>query len=295
MTYDTVAAAYGLTRTAIEHRVKRLARLLQRKVGIDGLNLEATGYVHKLREAKREVEAALTRFEEGDVLPEMPPRILSDQEVRTMIHRAGRHSSFPLRDMALIHIVLATGARPLEVARLEIGDYLNPDGSVRASSVMRAAASVNRKERPLFFRSAAAVKAIDAYLGFRLIQQGKVLLSDVPYRGFEPMDRLFLNDCGQPYVVLCYGVEEGGSRFLCRQMLDTYRRIFKRIDMHGLSALILRRTVAVRLHARGADEEQIGLVLGITEKQAVRELLPRRPEIVELMTNLYLDNDPPAP
>ncbi len=29
---------------------------------------------------------------------------------------------------------------------------------------------------------------------------------------------------------------------------------------------------------RGADEEQIGTVLGIGEKRAVRDLLPRRPE-----------------
>jgi integrase len=292
-TYEAVAAAHGLTRTAIEHRVKRLSRLLQRKVGIGELNSEATGYVHKLREARSGVEAALMRFEAGDVLPEIPPRVLTDKDVQTMIRRSGQHSPAPLRDMALIHIVLATGARPLEVARLEIGDYLDADGTVRACSVMRAAVSVNRKDRPLFFRSEAAVRAIDAYLGFRLVQQGQALADDAPYRGFAPAERLFLNDSGQPYVVLCE-MEQGRSRYLCRQMLDTYRRIFKRVNMHGLSALTLRRTVAVRLGARGADEEQIGLILGITEKQAVRQLLPRRPEIFELMTDLYTDGDLPV-
>lgn len=76
-------------------------------------------------------------------------------------------------------------------------------------------------------------------------------------------------------------------------MLDTYRKIFKRINMHGLSALSLRRTAALRLDARGVDEdeEQIGLILGITEKQAMRELLPRRPEMTDLMTDLYSDTD----
>lgn len=291
-TYDAVAAAHGLTRTAIEHRVKRLAKLLQRKVGIDGLNPEATGYVHKLRAAREGVDAALKQFEAGEVLPDVPPQVLSDKDVRTMIHRAGLRSPTPLRDMALIHVVLATGARPLEVARLEIADYLEPGGTVRACSVMRAAVSVNRKERPLFFRSAAAVKAIDSYLAFRLVQHGMVPEAEAPYRGFTPTDRLFLNDAGQPYVVQCQDVD-GRTRFLCRQMLDTYRRIFKRINMHGLSAMTLRRTVAFRLDARGADEEQIGLILGITEKQAVRELLPRRPEIFELMTDLYTDVELP--
>lgn len=291
-TYDVAASTYGLTRTAIEHRVKRLARLLQRQVGIDGLNPEATGYVHKLRAYRVEVEAAIARFEAGETAPAAPPQVLSDKDVRTMIHRAGLRSPTALRDMALIHIVLATGARPLEVARLEIADYLHPDGSVRSCSEMRAAVSVNRKARPLFFRSAPAVRAIDAYLGQRLAESGMPANSAAPYRGFAPGDRLFLNDAGVPYVVHCHEVE-GRPRFLCRQMLDTYRKIFKRINMHGMSALTLRRTVACRLDARGADEEQIGLILGITEKQAVRELLPRRPDITALMTDLYVDADPP--
>jgi len=293
-TYDIVAATYGLTRTAIEHRVKRLAKALQRQVGIQGLNPEATGYVHKLRASRDEVEAALMRFEAGEIAPAAPPLVLSDKDVRTMIHRAGLRSPTALRDMALIHIVLATGARPLEVARLEIGDYLNPDGTVRSVSEMRAAVSVNRKVRPLFFRSASAVKAIDAYLEYRRVESGWLPDTGVPYRGFAPSDRLFLNDAGLPYVVHCHEVE-GRPRFLCRQMLDTYRKIFKRINMHGMSALTLRRTVACRLDARGADEEQIGLILGITEKQAVRELLPRRPEMAELMTDLYTDTDCPTP
>lgn len=287
-TYDAVAATYGLTRTAIEHRVKRLAKLLQRQVGIAGLNPEATGYVHKLRAFRAEVEAAIERFEAGESFPAAPPQILTDKDVRTMIHRAGLRSPTPLRDMALIHIVLATGARPLEVARLEIADYLHPDGTVRACSEMRAAASVNRKARPLFFRSSAAVKAIDAYLAYRLLQSGDTPDTGALFRGFDPADRLFLNDAGLPYIVHCHEVASR-TRFLCRQMLDTYRKIFKRINMYGLSALTLRRTVAFRLDARGADEEQIGLILGITERQAVRELLPRRPDMVELMTDLYTD------
>lgn len=289
-TYDVVAATYGLTRTAIEHRVKRLAKLLQRRVGIAGLNPEATGYVHKLRASRPEVEAALVRFEAGETVPAAPPQVLSDKDVRTLIQRAGWRSPMALRDMALIHIVLATGARPLEVARLEIADYLSVDGAVRSCSEIRAAVSVNRKARPLFFRSAPAVKAIDAYLEHRLRESGRVPDPGARYRGFSPDERLFLNDAGLPYVVHCHEVE-GRPRFLCRQMLDTYRKIFKRINIHGLSALTLRRTVACRLNARGADEEQIGLILGITEKQAVRELLPRRPDMIELMTDLYVDID----
>lgn len=290
-TYDAIASAHGVTRTAIERRVKRLAKLLQRQVGITGLNLEATGYVQKLREARSEVKAALERFELGECLPEVVPLALDDHELRLLLRRAALRSPTPLRDRALIHIVLATGARPLEVARLQIVDYLNVDGSVRLNSEMRAEVSANRKSRPLFFRNAAANKAIGEYLRHRAAQVGIEASTLAPYRGFDPTARLFLNDAGDPYLIQSAQVE-GRSRFLCRQMLDAYRKIFARVNMHGVSALTLRRTVALRLDARGADEEQIGVILGIAEKQAVRELLPRRPEIADLMTNLYAEAEP---
>jgi integrase len=292
-TYNSLAARHGLTRTAVEQRIKRLAKLLQRQVGIEGLSPEAAGYMQRLRDRRSEVEVALKRFEAGDILPLAPPRILSDQNVRKLIHRAGLHSPSSLRDMALIYIVLVTGARPLEVARLEISDYLNPDGTVRACSEMRASVSINRKARPLFFLSSTAVRAIDAYLAHRMKLRGRHPGADAPYRGLEPSERLFLNDAGEPFRVRRLNVN-GRTQFLCRQMLDTYRKIFKRIDIHGLSALALRRTVAARLGARGADEKQIGLILGIAERQAVRRLLPRRPDIAELMTDLYSDLDSPA-
>lgn len=169
-------------------------------------------------------------------------------------------------------------------------DLPNEDGGTQARRDEARRISVNRKARPLFFRSSAAVRAIDAYLAQRMKRCGRHPDADAPYRGFEPSARLFLNDAGEPYTVPCLDVD-GRPRFLCRQMLDTYRKIFKRINLRGLSALVLRRTVAVRLDARGADAGQIGLILGIAEKQAVRQLLPRRPDIAELMTDLYSDFD----
>jgi hypothetical protein len=75
-TYEAVASAHRLSRTAIEHRVKRLARLVQRKVGIDGLTPEAAGSLHRLRAARDEVEAALDLFEAGERCAEAPPQPL---------------------------------------------------------------------------------------------------------------------------------------------------------------------------------------------------------------------------
>lgn len=42
------------------------------------------------------------------------------------------------------------------------------------------------------------------------------------------------------------------------------------------------------LYARGADEAQVGLLLGIRDNSAVRALLPRpRPPLAELTQDLY--------
>ncbi|MBI5720691.1 MAG: hypothetical protein KIT17_26850 [Rubrivivax sp.] len=45
--------------------------------------------------------------------------------------------------------------------------------------------------------------------------------------------------------------------------------------------------MADRLNARGADEIQVGLLLGISERAAVREMFPRRlPSLDELTEEL---------
>ena len=93
-------------------------------------------------------------------------------------------------------------------------------------------------------------------------------------RGLDPFSRLFLTETGAPFEIVSYG-EQGQTRFLCRGILDTYRKIFRRVGLEGVSALNVRRTVAARLFERGAAEDQIGEVLGISEMKSVRELLPK--------------------
>lgn len=54
-----------------------------------------------------------------------------------------------------------------------------------------------------------------------------------------------------------------------------------------MTALTVRHTVADRLYARGADESQVGLLLGIADRSAVREQFPRRlPSLDTLTTDL---------
>lgn len=273
-TYDAVAAAYGVTRTAIERRVKTAALRLFREAGIDGINEEGLAFAQRLRACRPAITAAIQRYEPRLPDRKRPGRILTDQDIELAIQRTRQRSPCPLRDVALLCVLLTTGARPLEIARLEVRDYLEADGSVREESVMRAEVAVNRRSRPLFFASDKVREALDSYLAQRAGQQGDQP-AQAPYRGLDPHSRLLLTEKGMPFDIQCHDAQ-GQMRYLCRSILDTYRKIFRRIGLPGASALSVRRTVANRLYERGAAEDQIGEILGISEKKSVRELLPRQ-------------------
>jgi len=54
-----------------------------------------------------------------------------------------------------------------------------------------------------------------------------------------------------------------------------------------VTALSVRHTVVARLCERGADEQQVGLVLGISDRSAVREMFQRaRPPMMRLIEDL---------
>ncbi|MCU6435309.1 site-specific integrase [Undibacterium sp. Jales W-56] len=277
-TYDAVAAEHGVTRTAVERRIKGLALKLSREVGIDGLNQDGLAFVQRLRTCSASVLSALERYTPAASQDAPPGRILTDQEIDMAVRRTRSRSACPRRDTALFYMLLSTGARPLEIARVEVRDYLCIDGSVREESVLRADVAINRSARPLFFASQRANAAIDDYLAERLRHGlGTTAAGTGPapasYRGLDPHSRLFLTEAGAPFEIVSYG-EVGQTRFLCRGILETYRKIFRRIGLEGMSALNARRTVAARLLERGAAEDQIGVVLGISELKSVRELLP---------------------
>jgi hypothetical protein len=106
------------------------------------------------------------------------------------------------------------------------------------------------------------------------------------YRGLDPRSPLFLTAGGEAFAIT-HDRSGGRQRWLCRQMLEICRSLFRHAQIEGVSAVTVRRTVAARLVERGADEEQVGLILGITERRAVRALLPRKEvDLAALARNL---------
>ena len=284
-TYDAVAGDFGITRTAVERRVKSVAARLSVEVGIEGLNEGGAAFVRRLRVKREAILLALEQFEPRPGRSMRPARVVSPQEIAQAVHRIRGRSAQPSRDIALFYMLFATGARPLEIARLELRDYLNEDGSVRRESALRAELTITGKSRPLFFASPRLDEALDVYLRVR-IDSRHGLGNPSRFRGLEPDSRLFLNAEGEGFRITHYGAP-GQHRFLCRPILEIYRKVFRYADLAGATALSARHTVVARLYDRGADEEQVGAVLGISDRSAVRELFPRtRPTMATLVEAL---------
>ena len=64
-TYESVATDFGITRTAVERRVKAVAIRLCREVGIEGMNDGATAFVRRLRERREAILHALDALTPG--------------------------------------------------------------------------------------------------------------------------------------------------------------------------------------------------------------------------------------
>jgi integrase len=284
-TYEAVASDFDLTRTAVERRVKHIAARLSREVGIDGLNEGGTAFVWRLRRRREAILAALEHWQPRPAEATSLVGVVSDEEIAQAVHRIRGRSAQPLRDIALFYTLFATGARPLEVARLELQDYLKADGTVRRESQLRAEVAITRKSRPLYFASSKLDVAMSAYLDERLIS-GQGLGKPSSFRGLDPAGRLFLTSTGDPFLITRYGAP-GQQRYLCRPILETYRKVFRYAELEGATALSVRRTVVARLYDRGADEDQVCVVLGIGERRAVREQFPRaRPTMARLVQEL---------
>lgn len=284
-TYESVAAKFGISRTAIERRIKSLATQLSRSVGIVGLNETGVAFVSRLRQHRGAILIALETFVPLSPSSSREARIITNQEIDRAAQRIKGRSRYPWHDVALFYMLFATGARPLEIARMEVRDYLNLDGAVRRESTMREEVTISGKARPLFFASRKLDAVLDSYLRERVSQRNGNDAAST-YRGLDPMSRLFLSPTGQGFKITPYG-KNGQRRFLCRAILETYTKLFRYSELEGVTAMSVRRTVISRLYDRGADEDQIGLLLGISERSAVRELLPRpKPTISALVDEL---------
>ena len=280
LSYREAGAPFGLARSTVERSIKGLVLEVAREHGIPELDEYGLSCLRRLRQFREPVLRAVAEY-----TPIHPRRkritLLEPDEIAAGASRVRQRSENANRDVALIFVLYCTGAKPIEIARLEVRDYLNRDGSIRERSEMRAETAVNGRSRPLFFTSSRACAAVDAYLLERHRRKlgiaGSRATSGDAYRGLDPASALFLTERGRAFEIGERGPND--QRETCRLMVATLRLIFKRAGWTGVTAQSARRVVARRLADKGADGAQVGEILGLLSSRAVRRLLrsDRRP------------------
>jgi integrase len=279
-TYREAGAPYAMGRSSVERAIKALVLQVARERGIPALDEDALTSLTRLRQCR---ESILRAVRDYAPVKSTPIRMsIGPEEVAIGASRVRRRSDNANRDVALIFVLFCTGAKPIEIARLEVRDYLNRDGRVRECSEMRPEAAVRRRGRPMLFASPRVRAAVDAYLAERSRKGlGVTAGSDAPralkYRGLDPFSALFLTETGKRFEVTGRGPDD--RRTTSRHMIATLRLIFRRAGWTGVTSQSVRRDVARWLADKGADAAQVGELLGLSSTRSVRRLLrhDRRP------------------
>jgi hypothetical protein len=267
---ERIAEDHGITKSAVSQRVRALANDLQQIVGVMDVDENESPTAALIRHHGDAYLEALEHFV-PDAASTWRGQVIELATCRLAQHltKIARHSRCVERDSALLLILFSTAAKPLEIAQLEVRDYLNEFGAVRQQSNMRADIAVNGKERPLLFCDPALIAAIDTYLVLRR-SEGMAIHEESSYRGLRPQSRLFLTRTGEPMAMKRSG--PGSKHLVCKEIHEIYRRIFALDGHSGINTGMARRLAAHRLHMDGANAEEIGAALGV-KKLAVYKLL----------------------
>src|SRR5262245_35714260 len=223
-----------------------------------------------MRALRHEYLKAIDAFRNTQAVEKKIQRQTTEQDLARAAALTHRHSNCPTRDTALLYTVFATGAKPIEIARLRVRDYLTAEGVAVEEAILDGQTTFNGKPRSVFFCNPKAVQAIDAYLEERL-HLGHGTRKSKQFRGLDPDSNLFLTNDGRGMQIISR--VNGKKRHRHAVILDLYSRIFARAGLRGISALSARRMIAGRLQQRGYRLALIGQVLGIRQRSSVKALL----------------------
>ncbi len=258
--YRQVGVEFQLSHSSVEQRVKTIVRHLLARGDVVGLDRRSVPYLHALRSNQRALMDALEHLKASQepLTAAMGPERIDEAAIDTAVSLLRYRSPQPDRDVAMFLLMLATGALPLEIARLRVSDYLNEEGAVRRVSVLHSGSA---GDRPVYFTSGPLNEALSTYLTHRL-RKGWGRGNRPGYRGLDPDTALFLDARGRPFEVTL--VREGQStHWSCPQIHQTLRMLFQYADWRGASASMIRHWLANRLLNLGASLEQVSQAMGV--------------------------------
>jgi site-specific recombinase XerD len=202
---------------------------------------------------------------------------IEEGRLRHLLKVAAVSGESPLRNVALLTTVYGTGMMLTEIARMPVRAYLNGDGFVREKSCVDAAIAYNGKERPIYWSNAKVVKAIDAYITYRIIYRHRLTSMATAFRGLDPDGPIFLTGDGDPYKLIERPTSAGAVSYSCDSLSQLFRKLHLQAGIEGASAMSGRRTFAVRLANKGFDLRHINELLGHETLTATKRLIDADP------------------
>jgi len=196
-------------------------------------------------------------------------RPVTASEFHGRLSAAAAASRQPVRDLALVHVLTGTGLTPIEIAALQIADFLNEDGTIRERARLRSEAARNARTRPLLWTCPAVTNAVTAYLAERSVVFGGCA-HDKPYLGFKPQSPLFLSTNRAPVAT---GGKVRDQRKRCAALHERIQRLLRQAGLAEYSSFYARKVFAARLHAAGASTKEIAQLLGVVRPVRVRQMI----------------------
>lgn len=202
---------------------------------------------------------------------------IEDGRLKHLLKVAAISGESPVRNVALLTTVYGTGMMLTEIARLPLRAYLSGDNSVREKSCVDAGIAYNGKERPIYWSNVKVVKAIDAYLAYRLAHRHRVTPFATAFRGLDPDAPIFLTGDGEPYKLIERSTRNGKPSYSCDSLSQLFRKLHLQAGIEGAGAMSGRRTFAVRLANKGFDLRHINELLGHETLTATKRLIDADP------------------
>jgi len=250
-----VSRDYGIHPNTVARRIKVLVRHLQQVTTIQGLSDLDPVSVRHLRLHRKVILDALDTV--GPILlaplwKASATQAYTPRQIQMAVECIDTRSDQPLRDVAMFRLLYAADIHPVEIARLRVRDCLHSNGEVRLPVELSDEHTFNGIARPLRVTDNTVDETIKHYLHLRATRHR--LTKGSAFLGLDPEQPLFLADSGNGFTITEYA-HQGQRRYLCRSILETYRKIHRLADLsHGTLPIAHTGTVLAD-HAETDEEE----------------------------------------
>lgn len=270
LSYRQAGARQGISRSTAERQFKALVRLAASQSSIGRLRDLDLCSLALLRSAREDVLRAVEAYDPSTAFTQGKQGSTVDLDAAA--RRVRIQSGNVARDVALLHLAISTGARPLQIAQLQVSDYLDQNGDSRDRSTALGFAGQQRAVSAVSFRDARLRVALDAYLEERR-RRGFGVTGQAKFRGLCAASMLFLTRDGRPFNIKPRAAND--PRPACPVLGALLRRILAQAGMTKTTTNTLRKHLAQRLVLSGATDVEICEALGIVHPQSVSRLLNR--------------------